>query len=96
MDIDEILILRIARATTEYYRQLNYGELTEEAFKLWIESLEEPMRGTFNKKGLQDCKGVLNFQRFILELRDKGLEEYLKGKLTEKELSYWIANKDSP
>ncbi len=89
----EDILLRIGRVTTEYYRQLNSGELTEEEFKLWIESLEEPMRGAFNKKGLQDCKGVLNFQRFILELRDKGLEEYLKANLTEEELSYWIANK---
>jgi arsenate reductase-like glutaredoxin family protein len=90
--MDELL-LRIGRVTTEYYNQLNSKKLTEEEFKLWIESLEEPMRGVFNKKGLQECKGVLNFQRFILELRDKGLEEYLKENLTEEELSYWIANK---
>jgi arsenate reductase-like glutaredoxin family protein len=90
--MDELL-LRIGKVTTEYYNQLNSKELTEEEFKLWIESLEEPMRGAFNKKGLQECKGVLNFQRFILELRDKGLEEYLKEYLTEEELSYWIANK---
>lgn len=57
----EDILLRIGRVTTEYYRQLNSKELTEEEFKLWIDSLEEPMRGAFNKKGLQDCKGVLNF-----------------------------------
>ena len=90
--MDELL-LRVGRATTDYYKQLNPKTLTEEDFKLWIDSLEEPMRGVFSKKDLESCRTVLNFQRFILELRDKGLEEYLKTNLTEEELSYWIANK---
>jgi len=88
----EDILLRIAKVNTEYYKQLNSEELTQEEFKLWIDSLKEPMRGAFNKKGLQDCRGVLNFQRFILELRDLGLQEYLKNNLTEEEMSYWIAN----
>jgi len=90
--VDERL-LRIGRITTGYYKQLNAQELTEKDFKLWIESLEEPMRGAFNKKGLEDCRGVLNFQRFILELQDKGLDEYLKNNLTEEDYSYWVAHK---
>ena len=88
----EDILLRIAKVNTEYYKQLNSEELTQEEFKLWIDSLKEPMRGAFNKKGLQDCRGVLNLQRFILELRDLGLQEYLKNNLTEEEMSYWIAN----
>ena len=88
----EDILLRIAKVNAEYYKQLNSEELTQEEFKLWIDSLKEPMRGAFNKKGLQDCRGVLNFQRFILELRDLGLQEYLKNNLTEEEMSYWIAN----
>jgi myosin-crossreactive antigen len=86
-------LLRIGQATTGYYKQLNSKELTEEDFKLWIDSLEEPMKGAFNKKGLKECRGVLNFQRFILELQDIGLDEYLKNNLTEEDFSYWIANK---
>jgi len=89
---DEIL-LRIGRATTDYYKQLNRNELTEEDFKQWIESLEEPMRSSFKNKGLDNCRGVLNFQRFILELQDIGLDEYLKNNLTEEDFSYWVANK---
>ena len=89
---DEIL-LRVGRATTDYYKQLNRNELTEEDFKQWIESLEEPMRSSFKNKGLDNCRGVLNFQRFILELQDIGLDEYLKNNLTEEDFSYWVANK---
>ena len=90
--VDERL-LRIGRITTGYYKQLNAQELTEKDFKLWIESLGEPMRGVFSRKGLELCKGVLNFQRFILELQDNGLDEYLKNNLTEEDFSYWIAHK---
>jgi hypothetical protein len=86
-------LLRIGQTTTGYYKQLNSKEFTEEDFKLWIDSLEEPMKGAFNKNGLKGCRGVLNFQRFILELKDKGLEEYLKNNLTDEDFSYWIANK---
>ena len=86
-------LLRIGNTCNDYYRQLNSKELTEEDFKLWIESLQEPMRGVFNSKGLDSCRGVLNFQRFILEIQDKGLEEYLKNNLTDEDYSYWIANK---
>ena len=90
--VDERLI-RIGHTCNDYYRQLNPKELTEENFKLWIESLEDPMRGSFKNKGLDSCRGVLNFQRFILELQDKGLDEYLKNNLTDEDFSYWIANK---
>ena len=83
-------LLRISRATFEYYKQLNAQELTEEDFTLWIDSLQEPMRGAFNKKGLNECRGVLNFQRFILELQDIGLEEYLKRELSKEDYSYYL------
>jgi hypothetical protein len=37
--------------------------------------------------------GVLNFQRFVLEQRDIGLDEYLKERLENEELSYWNSHK---
>lgn len=90
--VDERLI-RIGHTCNDYYKQLNSKGLTEEDFKQWIESLEEPMRSSFKNKGLGNCRGVLNFQRFILELQDIGLDEYLKNNLTEEDFSYWVANK---
>jgi myosin-crossreactive antigen len=87
--IDESL-LRIGQATMSYYKQLNAQELTENDFKQWIESLQEPMKGAFSKKGLKECRGVLNFQRFFLELQDKGMDEYLKGELSKEDYSYYL------
>lgn len=92
MKIDE-RHLRISKIINEYYKQLNRDELTDKDFKLWIESLLEPMRGAFRKQGLDNCRGVLNFQRFILELQDKGLDEYMRENLTEEDNRYWKADK---
>lgn len=84
-------LLRIGNTVRLYYEQVNKVVLTEDIFNLWIESLQEPMRSSFKKKGLENCKGVLNLQRFYLELNDKGLDEYLKNHLTEEDFSYWVA-----
>ena len=84
-------LLRIGDTVRLYYEQVNRADLTEDIFNLWIESLQEPMKSSFKKKGLENCKGVLNLQRFCLELNDKGLDEYLKDNLTEEDFSYWIA-----
>jgi hypothetical protein len=90
MDMDKHI--RIGHVITSYYKQLNRDDLTENDFHEWIESLQEPMKSAFKNKGLDECRGVLNFQRFILELQDKGLQEYLKDRLTEEEFNYWKAH----
>lgn len=79
----------INKTVLDYYSQLKSKEFTEEDFNLWIDSLPEPMKSDFKSKGLNQCRGVLNFQRFILELQDNGLEEYLKNELKEEDYSYW-------
>jgi len=55
-----------------------------------MDSLEEPMKTSFKRLGLEESRAVLNFRRFILELRDNGLEEYLKNELTEQSYRLWV------
>lgn len=83
-------LIRIGRAVQGYYRQLDNAKPTDKDFKLWIESLEEPMRSSFKAKGLKGCKDVLNFQRFILRLQDKRLGDYLKTNLKEEDYKFWL------
>ena len=80
---------KIALLTTSYYSQLSENDYTEDNYKLWIESLNEPMKSHFKTKGLEKCKGVLNFQRFLLELEDQSLDEYIRQRLTDEEHIYW-------
>jgi hypothetical protein len=73
------------RAITDYYKQLDSYSISIEDFTLWIDSLQEPMKGHFKAKGIDNCRGVLSLQRFILELRDISLENFLKDRLTAEE-----------
>ena len=61
-----------------YYQQLDLTTISQQDFEDWINSLEEPIKSNFKAEGIEKCKGVLNFQRFVLELRDFGLEEFIK------------------
>ena len=83
-------LLRIGEAISGYYMQLDAKALTEEDFNQGIESLQEPMNGAFRNMGLEDCRGVLNFQRFILELSDMGLDKYLERELSPEDYSYYL------
>jgi len=80
---------KINTALHSYYTLLDVNTITEDEYKLWIESLEEPIKKHFSSKSLELNKGVLNLQRFILELRDVSLEEFMRDKLTEEEYNIY-------
>lgn len=83
-------LIRIGKIVNKYYCQLKTMELVDQVdFDLWIDSLQEPMRSHFKSEGLEKCRRVLNFRRFILERGDNGLEEYLCTALTDEDLRYW-------
>lgn len=79
--------LRYGRVCTDYY-DLPECIPTRENFELWILSLEEPMKSDFRKKGYELCKGVLNYRRFILEMSDIGMDEYLRYHLSSEDYEY--------
>jgi hypothetical protein len=83
---------KINTAILSYYSLLDINTITEDEYKLWIESLEEPMKKHFSSKSLEHNKGVLNLQRFILELRDISLEEFMRDNLTEEEYILYNSN----
>lgn len=82
MDLDRIQF--IGKIAVQYYNQIKFNP-TQKDFDLWIESLKEPMKSAFKKQGLSECKGVLNFKRFILEMNDLGMDEYMKKNLSEED-----------
>ncbi|NJK95210.1 MAG: hypothetical protein HC905_10120 [Bacteroidales bacterium] len=44
--------------------------------------------------GIEKCKGVLNFKRFVLELNDSGMDEFMKNNLSQEDFQWWIGSKD--
>lgn len=74
-----------SRAISDYYAQLDRSTITQEEYSLWIDSLQEPMKKHFKGLGIEGCRGVLNFQRFILELRETPLDEFLQERLSPED-----------
>ena len=85
-DIDRLD--NIGKVAMRYYAMEEFNP-TWQDFELWIESLKEPMRSDFRKKGLEGSKGILNFRRFYLEIRDQGMEEYMKANLSQEDYLFW-------
>ena len=79
---------RITNITMEYYR-LPECTPTPENFRLWIESLPEPMKAYHNKQGFEESKGVLNYRRFILELEDIGMTDFMQTHLSPNDFAEW-------
>lgn len=74
-------------AIMDYYKQLKKESISITEFNLWLDSLTEPMKTHFTIKGIENCKGVLNLQRFVLELRNIPLDDFLKDRLTKEEFN---------
>lgn len=90
MVIDHLRIQRrVAKVYHEYY-SLSECVPTRQNFDWWIESLDEPMKSCFKKLGFEACWPVLNYRRFILELADIGLHEFLRERLSEEDYRYAI------
>jgi hypothetical protein len=85
---------RATKACISYY-QLPECKPTKQNFDLWIKSLAEPIKSDFKKKGFEGCQGILNYKRFILELADIGLENYLREHLSSEDFDFWKSHKES-
>lgn len=88
LDIEQNL--RICNAAQEYYSLANNPSRYE--YEMWLESLEEPMKTDDNRLGRKYCQAKLNFKRFVLELRDIGMDTFMKEKLSGTDYAFWKKN----
>ena len=84
-------LIRIGTVANQYMRQPVFP--TEVNFKEWIDSLNEPMKSAFKEKGIEECRGVLNYRRFLLELEDNGMDEFMKSRLSAEDFDFWLQKK---
>ncbi len=88
MERDLDRLENVGKVAMKYYAMDEFNPSRQD-FELWIESLKEPMRSDFRKQGLEGSKVVLNFRRFYLEMRDQGMEEYMKANLSQEDYLFW-------
>lgn len=88
--MDESDFLNLYQICIEkYYLQLDKHSVMPDEFDSWISSINEPMKSIFKERGLESCRKILNFQRYVLESRDFGLNEFLKANLSNEVYEYF-------
>lgn len=81
------VLQRFGSVCRDYYSLADFNP-TPENFDLWISSLSEPMKSKFKNDGFDQCKGVLNYRRFVLESDDIGFDEYLQNHLSPEDYQF--------
>lgn len=85
------LMFKVGNATYRYHQQAKKFPMTEEIWKQWIEGLQEPVKSGMQAKGFEECKTVLAFTRYVNELNDLGLDQYLRDNIDPKDLEEYEA-----
>lgn len=81
-------LLRIGQVAAGYYSQIE-TKPEPHHFDDWINSLQEPLRSVYRKNGFEAGRGTLNFRRFVAELNDEGMAEYMLRHLAEEDYRAW-------
>jgi hypothetical protein len=78
-------LFRFGNAAYIYHHQSEEFEPTETDFKEWLEGLPLEVRNDFEKRGFEDCRGVVSFTRYVMEKNDIGMDEWMKKHLSESD-----------
>ncbi len=89
----EDYIFRFGYWCKRYYDQPEGEDATPEEFDDWIASLDEPMKSKFRRDGLEECRGVVGFMRFVNECRDMGMDEFLEKNIRAEDWDEYLSLK---
>lgn len=81
----EAFLLNHGNAVMRYHKLSESLGITPELHSMWLEGLSEPMKGNFAKLGFEENKRTLAFTRFVNEMSDIGLEEFILNLLNEED-----------
>ena len=81
-------LTRVVQAASAFYIQAE-AEPAPQHFEDWLNSLEEPMKGSFRERGFEACKGVLSFRRFVAERNNLDMDAYMRQHLSAEDYTFW-------
>ena len=73
--IHHALLFNYGNAAYRYHTSV---EPTEEEYFQWLEGLPEDLKAHFTREGFENSKTVASLTRFVQEIRDNGMDEYMK------------------
>lgn len=71
---EQALLFNFGNASYRYHNI----EPTDNDYEQWLEGLPENIRDVFKEMGYENSKTALPLKRFANELRDIGMDEYIK------------------
>jgi hypothetical protein len=80
-------LFRIGNAAIHYHQltdDISEQDL-ETYFYEWLAGLPVNIRADMERKGLEQCRYILPFTRYVNERQDIGLEEWMKEHLSEED-----------
>jgi hypothetical protein len=86
--IDIHLLARINKAVLQYYARAEPYK-TQENFEIWLRGLITAVRIHFEEQGFQKHKNAFPFMRFVLELNDIGMDEFMRSNLSPNDFIGW-------
>ena len=88
-------IFRVGNAAIHYHRlanSINDDKTLQLYFEEWLEGLPINIRKNMKEKGLQKCKTMLPFTRYLNERSDIGMDEWMKNHLCKEDYTHWSEN----
>jgi len=83
-------LLRFGNAAYVYHRQAEKMEPTKEDFDEWLEGLPKNVRSDMKMQGFELCRGILSFQRYVMEKNDIGMGEWMRRNLDKEDYDAYI------
>lgn len=83
--IEQALFFNFGNACYRYHSI----EPTQEEYEQWLEGLPENIKSHFIEIGFEGSKNSLPLRRFANEIRDNGMEEYIKNLLKPEDYEEW-------
>ena len=75
------------------YHQLTNTPKNEDSLKLyyeeWLQGLPANIAADMREKGLEQCRSMLSFTRYVNERTDIGLDEWMQDHLSEEDYNYY-------
>jgi len=74
-------LFRFGNAAYIYHQEAEQLRPTDTDFNEWLEGLPKQVRNDFKKRGFEDCKGILSFNRYVNEKNDIGMDKWMEQHL---------------
>lgn len=82
-------VFRTANAAYRYHQKASQLEPSLEDYHHWLQGLPKPMRESMASDGFEKCRTYLPFTRHVMELRNQGMDAWMRVHLSEKDYKFW-------